>query len=195
METPSHAGASSRPGGANLGRVCYTSGMANTTPKGNTMNLDLHLDDAPVTIYLNETACDRHTEDLAPLKLDGRTVTQDEARALYEAGSLGDYTLPFSRYGTTDSHPDDVYRRTVTYTASGTVGGILDNAYMLFNVGDPSDERVWQYRSLHRARSLSMGDIITVGETAFLVVEIGFVPATNFTADNVLAEPTTGAQS
>lgn len=50
----------------------------------------------------------------------------------------------------------------------------LERVFELFNVGDPTDPRVQEYRNERRARSLSVGDVVVLGEVAYAVAGFGF---------------------
>lgn len=67
--------------------------------------------------------------------------------------------------------------RTFEYEADGRPGDILDAAFERFNIGE--DEIARRYRAAGN-RSLSVGDVVVVGENAWRVAPVGF---TMMTAD------------
>lgn len=59
-----------------------------------------------------------------------------------------------------------------SYTLDGDVD--LDAVYRFANIGGPEDPNARRYRNVYRARSLSVGDVIAVGETFHSVAAFGF---------------------
>jgi hypothetical protein len=67
------------------------------------------------------------------------------------------------------------YRVGVEMIDSGSANPILNQAFRELNIDDPTAEWAVEYRARGR-RSLSVGDVVVVGEIAYAVDRVGWKP-------------------